>query len=158
MFNEAIAIKKMLSVRDMTQAKLATVLGVSQPYVANKLRLLDYSDEAREKIAEYGLSERHARTLLRLKSEADRLKAIEEVGRGRMNVARTEILVDCMLERCAREKIEECTATERITSFERALSESVDLLRRFGLRASAERKCYGDKIYFSICIADSGKT
>ena len=152
MFNEAIAIKKMLSVRDMTQAKLAGVLGVSQPYIANKLRLLDFSDEAREKIAEYGLSERHARTLLRLKSEKDRLKAIDEVGRGKMNVARTEILVDCMLEGAAREKINDCSPTERIISFEKSLSQSVALLREFGIRATARRECFGEKIYFSICI------
>ena len=158
MFNEAVAIKKMLSVRDMTQAKLALVLGVSQPYIANKLRLLDYSDEEREKIAEYGLSERHARTLLRLKNETERLKAIDEVGRGRMNVARTEILVDCLLEKQAREKIKECSSAKRIASFEISLLESVNLLRRFGIRASAERKCYGDKIYFCVCIDDTSKT
>ena len=152
MFNEAIAIKKMLSVRDMTQAKLAGVLGVSQPYIANKLRLLDFSDEAREKIMGYGLSERHARTLLRLKDETDRLKAIDDVGRGRMNVARTEILVDCMLEGKARKAISECSPTERIISFEKALSESVALLREFGIRASAKRESFGEKIYFNISI------
>ena len=152
MFNEAIAIKKMLSVRDMTQAKLALVLGVSQPYIANKLRLLDFSPKAREKIAEYGLTERHARSLLRIKRDDERLTAIEQVGKGRMNVARTEILVDCILEQSSREKIKECTAAERISYFEKSLSESLSLLREFGIRASAKREVCGDKIYFNICI------
>ena len=152
MFNEAIAIQKMLSVRDMTQAKLAGVLGVSQPYIANKLRLLDYSDEARERILKYGLSERHARTILRLKDEGERLSAIEKTHIGKKNVAECEIMVDCMLEAESRKAISECSPTERIISFERSLEQSIELLHRFGIKAVCSRSVHKDKIYFSICI------
>ena len=42
-FDEARSIEQMMEVRNMTQAKLAEVLGVSQPYIANKIRLLNFS-------------------------------------------------------------------------------------------------------------------
>ena len=52
MFEEAESIKNMLTLGKMTQAKIAGVLGVSQPYIANKLRLLAYTTQEREKIIE----------------------------------------------------------------------------------------------------------
>lgn len=152
MFDEAASIKKMLGMRGMTQAKLAGVLGVSQPYIANKLRLLAYSDEERRRILELGLSERHARTLLRIKDTRVRLEAIETCGRGKMNVARCEILVDSILDDLGREAIREASHTERIISFERSLEYSLSLLGEFGIRTRVDRKTYGERVYFSICI------
>ena len=153
MFDEAIAIRKMLSVRDMTQAKLAAVLGVSQPYIANKLRLLNFTDRVQKRIVETALSERHARTLLRLKDEDSQLEAIEKIKVGKMNVARCEIMVDCMLDKEARSRIAEANSAERIGSFEKALASSLSILREFGFKALSTREQLGDNIYFSICIS-----
>ena len=50
----------------MSQEQAAKVLGKSQSAVANKLRLLKLSPKAVEVIRESGLSERHARALLKL--------------------------------------------------------------------------------------------
>ena len=72
MFEEAKAIESMLAARGITQATLASILGVSQPYIANKLRLLHFPDNIREMIVSAGLSERHARTLLRLRRKWQR--------------------------------------------------------------------------------------
>ena len=152
MFDEAESIRKMLSMRDMTQAKLAALLGVSQPYVANKLRLLGFSTAVRESITEAGLSERHARTILRLPTESARLMAVARAKEGRMNVARCEIMVDCMLDKIQSEQNHGENYTERICNFERSLISSLSLLRQFGIKTEAKREGIGDKIYFSICI------
>ena len=152
MFDEALAIKRMLNVRDMTQAKLAAVLGVSQPYIANKLRLLNFSDTVKDQIIRSGISERHARTLLRLPGEELQLAAVEKIRIGKMNVARSEIMVDCMLDELQRGQIGENCSIDRINSFECALDSSLSLLREFGIRTIATRERRGDRIYINICI------
>ncbi len=143
----------MLGLGKMTQAKVAEILGVSQPYVANKLRLLTYSTEEREKILTYGLSERHARTILRLADKAARLDAIERAHAARMNVARCEIMVDTMLDGIFRNKAPEgLNYAESIGHFERSLESSISLLREVGIRARASREESNDMIYFRIMI------
>lgn len=153
MFEEAASIRAMMALRDMTQSKIAKALGVSQPYVANKLRLLEYTDEERAKILEYGLTERHARTILRLSAPNDRLIAIEKCHTMKMNVSRCEITVDSILD----ERLRACAPegenyAEHIGHFERSLESSLMLLRKSGIRARARREADGERIYFSICI------
>ena len=151
MFDEALAVKRMLGVKDMTQKKLAALLGVSQPYIANKLRLLSFSDTVRSLITKYGLTERHARTVLRLPDEGLQIEAIEKIHTGGMNVARAEIAVDSMLND-VKSNISGDNTAERIGSFERALSSSLSLLREFGIRTFSTTEVVGDRIYISISI------
>ena len=151
-FDEARSIEQMMEVRNMTQAKLAEVLGVSQPYIANKIRLLNFSQNEQKLIEDYGLSERHARALLRLSDSEARKEAIEKIKIGRMNVARTEIMVDCMLEESFAKTLPQVNTGERVTHFEDILETSLATLRRFGIGARAKREIFGDKLYISICI------
>lgn len=152
MFEKAESISAMLKIEGMTQQKLAGVLGVSQSFIANKIRLLSFSDEAKRKITEYALSERHARTILRLDDEVDRLFAIEKTHEMKMNVIRCEILVDTILDRKLREKAPALNFSDRIGHFEESLESSLSLLREIGFRARAKREEVGGMIYFSISI------
>lgn len=152
MFEKAESIRTMLKIDGMTQVKLAGVLGVSQSFVANKIRLLGFSEEAKKKILEYGLSERHARCILRLEKDEDRLLAIEKVHAMKMNVARCEILVDTMLDKTKREAPHGISFSDRIGHFESSLESSLSLLREIGLRARAKREEIGGMIYFNILI------
>ena len=152
MFEKAESISTMLKIDGMTQNKLAAVLGVSQSFVANKIRLLRFGDEAREKILRYSLSERHARCILRLDDEDDRLIAIEKAHLMNMNVVRCEILVDTMLDQKKRETVPDVSFSDRIGHFESSLESSLSLLREIGVRARARREEVGEMIYFSISI------
>src|SRR5690606_286802 len=58
--------ERLLTEFQLTQQALAERLGISQSAVANKLRLLKLPDPVRQLVAAGGLSERHARALLRL--------------------------------------------------------------------------------------------
>ena len=58
----------------------------------------DSSPRVREALREAGLSERHARELLRLEGEARRLQALEEITRLRLSVAQTQRYIDRLLE------------------------------------------------------------
>lgn len=153
MFEKARSIKDMLQMGSMTQDKLAAILGVSQSYIANKIRLLSFSKKAEDKIIEYSLSERHARSILRLKSEEEQLKAIEKAHAMKMNVQRCEILVDTMLDSAIRNTSAAGTNyADKIGHFEASLESSLSLLRQSGIRARAKREEEGNMIYFSITI------
>ena len=152
MFEHARSIRAMMNIEGMTQKKLAEVLGVSQSFVANKLRLLSLGDDVKTKILEYGISERHARCLLRLSSDEDRLFAIEKIRAMNMNGTRCEILVDTMLDEKVREAIHTENKDEGLYHFERSLESSLSLLREVGIRARSKREEIGDMVYFSISI------
>ncbi len=149
-FDEARSVKKMLEMGSMTQEKLAGILGVSQSYIANKLRLLGLSGDTQRKICEYGLSARHARCILRLKDEDERLLAIEKIHKMKMNVARAEIMVDCILAEKKTIIENSLNYAEKIGKFEESLESSLSLLRQFGIRARSKREEFGNEIYFTI--------
>ena len=96
-FDEARCLQDFLKHSGLTQAQAAAKLGRSQSAVANKLRLLGHSPRVREALREAGLSERHARELLRLEGEARRLQALEEIVRLGLSVAQTGRYIDRLL-------------------------------------------------------------
>ena len=65
-FDEARVYARLTGDLALTQKELAERLGCSQSRVANKLRLLRFTEDERRAILDGGLTERHARTLLRL--------------------------------------------------------------------------------------------
>ena len=66
---EAAALSAYLQKTGETQEELAAKLGRSPSALANKLRLLRLSPACRELLVKNGLTERHARCLLRLEDE-----------------------------------------------------------------------------------------
>ena len=96
-FDQALAFRTLLEEYSLTQAEIAQKLGISQSAVANKLRLLQLDEDEQREILCKGLSERHARALLRLKSKDFREKAMKIMCREQMTVAEAENLVEQML-------------------------------------------------------------
>ncbi len=64
---------------NLTQETLAQRLGKSQSTIANKIRILKLPKNVLEQLLSNGLSERHARALLRLDTEGEQLKTINEI-------------------------------------------------------------------------------
>lgn len=101
MFEQAQAIHTLSSACGMTQESIADALSCSQSYVANKLRLLRLDEPLRRMILDFGLTERHARALLRLEASS-RADAVLEIKRRHMNVAATEEYIEEIV--CRRER------------------------------------------------------
>ena len=78
---EAMGIARLVKDWGMSQEQAARLLGKSQSAIANKLRLLKHSEPVLAALREAGLTERHARALLRLGSEEEKLAAIREIAR-----------------------------------------------------------------------------
>lgn len=95
-FEEAAALASLIEIYSLTQEEAARRMSVSQSYIANKLRLLRLSKPEREKILRHGLSERHARALLRV-SEADkRMEIIDYIVANSLTVAATDEYIDSL--------------------------------------------------------------
>ena len=69
---EARSYKNLLDKGYLTQDQLAKRMGLSQPAIANKLRLLNLDEEVQQALLEEKISERHARTLLTLPLDEQR--------------------------------------------------------------------------------------
>lgn len=97
MFEQAAAFARLSETYGLTQEEIAAKMGMSQPAVANKMRLLRLSPEERALIIEHRLTERHARAFLRLSNKATRLLAIHHTADRDLNVAETEKYVTELL-------------------------------------------------------------
>lgn len=96
-FEEAEAYQALLEGQGLSRGELAGRLSKSPSAVANRLRLLKLPPSVRAAIAVNGLSERHARALLRLSEENDQLEAAGAAVRRQMNVRELESLIERML-------------------------------------------------------------
>ncbi len=90
----AEACRQILDRFPITQERLAASLSCSPSALANRLRLLKLPDAVRASIRALGLSERHARALLRLGSEADQLALAALAAERRLSVAQLEKRVE----------------------------------------------------------------
>lgn len=155
MFEKAEAIKSMMQMCSLTQTDMAKKLGVSQSYVANKLRLLQLDKEEREKILTASLSERHARALLRIRGSSARKKALNKIVERHLTVSESEALIDFLHADELPCEILRAPRGEHIASFNSTLSECLTVLKSIGVSANKTVGYHGTKTYITISIDES---
>ena len=155
MFEEAAALAGMLKMRGMTQSEIAKTLGVSQSYVANKVRLLKLPDTVKKRIVEGGVCERHARQLLRLNSEKDMLLALDKICERKMTVSEGETVVDMLIESEAPKIILRSEKLNRIRAFESFLDGSVKSISSLGISIDKRTETLNGKKYITILINEN---
>ena len=96
-FEEAVAIEKLISYYGLTQEEAASRLGKAQSTIANKLRLLKFTDAERNLLIKGNISERQARALIRLDDPKMRVRALGQIIMDRLNIEQSEKLVENML-------------------------------------------------------------
>ena len=94
---EAISYKKILDMGYLTQEELAVKLGKSQSSVANKLRLLNLDEDVQDALLNEKISERHARSLLKLSDFSKQRTLLERIINERLTVRKTDEEIDKML-------------------------------------------------------------
>ena len=153
-FEEAAAIAAYLRQTGATQESAAQALGRSPSAVANKLRLLRLSPACREAITAAGLTERHARCLLRLEDESARLEAVRYITDHQLNVAQTEQYVDRLLE-----DIQSAPPAKRRTFilkdvrlFLNSIDRGLQMMRQGGVAADVGRQDTDSEILLTIRI------
>lgn len=87
---EAKSYKQILGLGQIKQEELAKKIGKTQSTISNKLRLLNLSDEAQQALLDSKISERHARSLLRLKDKNIQNETLNRIIEKRMTVRETD--------------------------------------------------------------------
>jgi ParB family chromosome partitioning protein len=83
---EARSYKNLLDKGYLTQEDLAKKMGLSQPAIANKLRLLNLDDSVQQALLDGKISERHARSLLVLNNKEDQKLWLDKIINERLTV------------------------------------------------------------------------
>ncbi|MCI9505919.1 MAG: ParB/RepB/Spo0J family partition protein [Oscillospiraceae bacterium] len=151
---EAAAIARLISSYDMSQEEAARRLGRSQSAVANKLRLLKLSPECVDKLRQYHLTERHARALLRLEGNEQRIAAACYMGEKQLNVAASEEYIEGLLQKKQRENAVKRSVyvIKDVRLFLNSVDRSMENIRRAGVDARCDKQESEDTITITIQI------
>ena len=151
---EADALAALIHSGGMTQEEAAEKLGRSPSAVANKLRLRRLSPDCTALIIQHHLSERHARALLRLEDETERLAALRHITEKELNVAQTERYIESRLQ--ALQTTPPAGRRTYIIKDVRLFLNSVDrglqLIRSAGVDAQSSREDTEDAILLTLRI------
>ena len=91
---EAKSYKKLLDRGYLTQDQLASRMVKNQSTVSNKLRLLNLDEKVQDALLNNKISERHARSLLKLDNKEEQKEVLDEIIEKRLNVRDTEDLIN----------------------------------------------------------------
>ena len=144
---EARGIALLMESWAMSQDQAAKLLGKSQSAIANKLRILRHSPQVLSALREGGLTERHARALLKLPTEPQKMAAIESIVREGMSVARAERYIEQLLL-----KQQDEPRAVNVGAFLSNLNQSLARIQRSGIGAISERRETEDQIVLTITI------
>ena len=153
-FEEAAALEKLISYYGMTQEDAALRLGRAQSTIANKLRLLRLTEQERMFILEHGLTERHARTLLRLGSPEERMRVLEKIAKLGLNVEKTERMIDDMIgQKREQESFRKRSVLFKdVRLFVNTINHAVETMQAAGIDAEAQKMQFSDRIEYRIVI------
>jgi ParB family transcriptional regulator, chromosome partitioning protein len=109
---EAEGYYKLIQEHSFTQDELARQIGKKQSTIANKLRILKLSDFVKKELVNNGLTERHARALLKLDHDELQLEVIKEIVEKELNVKKSEELIEKLLENQKKGNVKSETKTK----------------------------------------------
>ena len=144
---EARGISLLMENWAMNQEQTARVLGKSQSAVANKLRLLRHSAPVLEALRQAELTERHARALLKLTDEKEKLQAIAYIARMGLSVARTEQYIDDLIKSGGKKP-----KNTNIEHWLRSVSQTLSRIQKNGIPVVSERLETDSQIVLTITI------
>lgn len=150
-FEEARAIERLMSEYGLSQEDASRRLGKAPSTVSNKLRLLSLPKEAQDIIIEKGLSERHARALLRLKGE-EVMEVLEKITEKNLNVTQSEALVEEYLSKGQAPTRRTKRMFSDVKIFLKAINNAVDTMQKSGIGADIKREDTGESYIYKIEI------
>lgn len=157
MFEEARGISRLIRRYGLTQEQAARKLGKTQSTIANKLRLLRLTTEEQEWIDNAGLTERHARSLIRIENESIRRDVLSKVISENLNVQQTEELVNLIINSAPknRKKGSSKAVIKDFRIFVNTINKAVDTMRLAGIDAQSQQTDNNNFIEYTIRIPKS---
>lgn len=158
-FEEAQCYSDLIDTYSLTQEALAEKLGKSQSSIANKLRVLKLPPAVKEAMTDAGLTERHARALLRIADENEQLAIIKEVKDKGMSVKETEQRVEKQLNKLYDERKDGAKPRPVMLRmikdyrlFMNSINSAVEQLRYAGLIVDVRQADRDDGVDISISV------
>lgn len=155
MFEEARGVSRLIRRYGLTQQEAAVKLGKTQSTIANKLRLLRLTYEEQEWIENAGLSERHARALLKLGDEGARREALSKIISENLNVQQSENLINLMLNSSPKNNKKQGMSKAVIKDvriFVNTINKAIDTMRLAGIDAQSDKTDTDNFIEYTIRI------
>lgn len=149
---EANAYVNLMKNFSITQEELARRLGKTQSTIANKVRLLKLGRSVQEQLLKKGLSERHARALLKLDSEDKQMGMLNEISLRNLTVSQAEKRIDKINEeKTAKGQVKRSKAAIRdMRIVLNTIREAVALIESAGLYPEVDEKVEQDYIEVTI--------
>lgn len=155
-FEEALAIERLLNDYAVSRDEAARLLGKAQSTIANKLRLLSLPYEMQAKITENGLTERHARALLRL-PDSIRGEVLDKIIERHLNVVQTDRLIDEILAEKDKPKRQTLRMFSDVRIFVNTVNKAIVTMQNAGIPAVLSRKDTEEAFRYEIVIPKNKK-
>ena len=149
-FEQAQGLRDILVLWDCTQAEAAKRLGMAQPTLANKLRLLQLTGDQRQFVLDNNLTERHARAVLRL-PENRRSEALINIAKRRLNARQTDLYIEQLLNSTAKGR-HRISMVRDVRIFVNTIDHAIRLMTDNGVPATAHREEKDGYIEYTVRI------
>ena len=134
-FEEAAAIQKLMKMGGYTQQAVAKKLGKNQSTIANKLRLLQFSEPVREAIL-----------------AANLLQAIKAIQEREMNVAQAEKYIAQLEGKQDKPKEKRLFIVKDLRIFLNSIDKALETMKLSGIRAKTQMQEENDEVVYTIRI------
>ncbi len=157
-FEEAEGLRRLIASYGLSQEEASRRIGKSQSAVANKLRLLRLDSTIMELIRHHGLTERHARALLRLDKDETRMQVLHTILKDALNVAQTDAYIDTLLAPAPEEIPEKPKAprtlyiVKDIRVFMNTIDHAIQIMRSAGVEAVCQQVEAPEEVVLTIRI------
>ena len=151
-FDEAEAIAKLISAWKVSGEEAARRLGLAPSTLSNKLRILKLEPAVRKIVMEKGLTERHARELLRIPSEKGREEAAKFVAERELNVPKTVRYIDKLLENEKPKRKKPKFVVKDLRLFINTFEHAVEVMNSAGLCAVSKVFENEESITYSVSV------
>lgn len=149
-FEQAQGLRDIMVLWDCTQAEAAKRLGMAQPTLANKLRLLQLTKDQRQFVLDNDLTERHARAVLRL-PENRRSEALIMIAKRKMNARATDLYINQLLNESAQGK-HHLSMVKDVRIFMNTIDHAIRLMTDNGVPATSHREERDGYIEYTVRI------
>ncbi len=154
---EAEGYEQLMEEFHLTQEAMAARVGKKQSTIANKLRLLRLSDRIRKILVEGGLTERHARALLKLDDEEKQVQVLTVVLDNGYSVRQTESYIEKLLEDKKQEKKKRMVIVNDVRIYLNSIKQVVSAIKDVGIPVAMEQTVEGDDVIVSLRIKNMKK-
>ena len=142
---EAKAFVQIMKVTGCTQSELAMKLGKSQSSIANKIRLLNLSENVQNAVSSKIITERHARSLVGM-DEKKQQEMLDKIAKKGLNVSQTENLI----KQEKKDKVKLKGFTREIKIALNTVRQAYAMIQRAGIKAKLSE--YEDEDGYTMTI------